>query len=88
MYVKFNISFAYIIIYNIDEQINKEEKCMKVVPTFKILKEERKRSLIFSFSVPNFKEMKQNIKIMEKMIGSNEIKEIRFSLEIEYFNDF
>lgn len=61
---------------------------MKVVPTFKILKEERKRSLIFSFSVPNFKEMKQNIKIMEKMIGSKEIKEIRFSLEIEYFNDF
>ena len=39
---------------------------MKVVPTFKILKEESKRSLKFSFSVPNFKEMKQNIK---KKIG-------------------
>lgn len=61
---------------------------MKVVPTFKILKEESKRSLKFSFSVPNFKEMKQNIKKIEKMIGSKEIKEICFSLEIEYFNDF
>ncbi|MBR4110907.1 MAG: hypothetical protein IKK43_04400 [Clostridia bacterium] len=61
---------------------------MKVVPTFKILKEESKRSLKFSFSVPNFKEMKQNIKKIEKMIGSKEIKEISFSLEIEYYNDF
>ncbi|MBO5180240.1 MAG: hypothetical protein J6B87_07855 [Clostridia bacterium] len=61
---------------------------MKVVPTFKILKEESKRSLKFSFSVPNFKEMKQNIKKIEKMIGSKEIKEISFSLEVEYFNDF
>ena len=56
---------------------------MKVVPTFKILKEESKRSLKFSFSAPNFKEMKQNIKKFEKMIGSKEIKKISFSLEIE-----
>lgn len=61
---------------------------MKVVPTFKILKEELKRSLKFSFSVPNFKEMRQNIKKIEKMIGSKEIKDISFSLEIEYYNDF
>ena len=53
---------------------------MKVVPTFKILKEESKRSLKFSFSVPNFKEMKQNIKKIEKMIGSKEIKEINVSV--------
>ena len=32
---------------------------MKVVLTFKILKEEQKRSMNFGFSVPNFKEMKQ-----------------------------
>lgn len=57
---------------------------MKVVLTFKILKEELK----FNISLPNIKEMNQNIKNIEKMIGSKEIKETSFSLEVEYFNDF
>ena len=57
---------------------------MKVVLTFKILKEELK----FNISLPNIKEMNQNIKNIEKMIGSKEIKETSFSLEVEYFNEF
>lgn len=54
---------------------------------YKILKEERKRELKFSFFVPNFKEIKQNVKKIEKLIGDREIKEIKMSLVVEYYNE-
>lgn len=54
---------------------------------YKILKEERKRELKFGFFVPNFKEIKQNVKKIEKLIGNREIKEIKMSLVVEYYNE-
>ena len=60
---------------------------MEIVPQFKLLKEERKRTLKFTINVPNFKETYKDLKKIEKLIGKREVGEILVNLEVQYYKD-
>lgn len=52
---------------------------------FKILKEEKRRTVEIKYNVKSYKELKKVIKMAENMTKNNEIAEIKFNILIDYY---
>lgn len=54
---------------------------------FKVLKEEKRRTVEIKYNVKSYKELKKVIKMAENMTKNKEIKEIHFHLLVDYYID-
>lgn len=52
---------------------------------FKVLKEEKRRTVEIKYNVKSYKELKKVIKMAENMTKNREIKEIHFDLLVDYY---